>query len=273
MPRNEVDCPFRDNGVEYAVPSDEFGPDEVPIRLERSTETVGLPRDDVSFTLRNGTDRVFNTNFYSWAIWKRVDGEWFHVLPRMTNDPLNPMEPGDEHTWTVEVDNGEEVGPVEGTDSVTMSGLGGGEYVFETDGWFEGRGYEEKTGFCARFEVEGSGIELTPTENAEAERDGDAVVVTDDSEGTEDTRFVALVVERVDETEDAERMIPEQAIRGSSFANPHKYRNTLPFFEEGVKTVRYETYGGTHPPFGVQGSRVIEYEGGFYGVSAEELER
>jgi hypothetical protein len=120
LPRNEVDCPFRDNGVEYVVPSDGFGPEEVPIRLERSTETVGLPRGEVSFTLRNGTERVFNTNFYSWGIWKRVDGDWFHVLPRMTNDPLNPMEPGDEHTWTVEVDNGEEVGPVEGTDSVTV---------------------------------------------------------------------------------------------------------------------------------------------------------
>ena len=43
------------------------------------------------------------------------------------------------------------------------------------------------------------------------------------------------------------------------------------FFEEGVETVRYETYDGTHPAFGVQEPHVIEYEGEFYRVSAEEL--
>jgi hypothetical protein len=189
------------------------------------------------------------------------------------HQPLMKMEPSDEHTWTVTVDDNKEVAPVQGTEGATVSGIGGGKYVFETDGWFEDKSHEEKTGFCARFTVEGDEFVLTPTDDAVAEHDGERVIVTDDREETEGARLAAFVVERVAETEDAERIIPEQAVRGAGFSNGDVYRNTLPFFEEDVEVVRYETYDTTHPVFGIREPRVIEYEGGFYGVSAEELER
>jgi len=242
--------------------------------LERSTESVELPRGEVSFTLDNGTETMFMMNPYGWSLWKHVDGDWYHILPQIVRQPLMELQPSDEHTWTVTIDNEDEEGlhPAQGTEGDTVAGIGDGEYAFMTDGWFEGDGHEEKTGFCARFEVDGGAIEVTPTEDAEAERDGETVIVTDDRKPTENTRLAAFVLTRTEETEDAERMIPEQAIRWSHHAQSFSYRNTLPFFEEGVETVRYETYDGTHPVFGVQEPHVIEYEGEFYRVTAEELQ-
>jgi len=273
VPVEEADCPFRDDDIVRAVRSGSFGESEVPIGIEKSTETVELPRDEISFTLENGTETSFMMNTYRWSIWKRVGGDRFHVLPQFWNQPLMKLQPGDEHTWTVTINNGEKEGlfPAQGTDGDTVAGIGGGEYAFATEGWFEGDGYEKKTGFCTRFEAEGDDIELTPTEGAVAERDGDTVVVTEDEEPTDNTRLAAFVLTRTEETEDADRMIPEQAVRWNYHARSFNYRNALPFFEEGVETVRYETYDGTHPAFGVQEPHVIEYEGEFYRVSAEEL--
>lgn len=273
VPAKEADCPTGEDDVVRVVHGSNFDEGEVPIGLKKNAESIELPRGAVSFTLTNGTETTFMMNPYRWSVWKHIDGDWLHVLPQFWNQPLMELGSGDEHTWTVTIANEDEDGlrPAQGTDGDTVAGIGGGEYAFVTNGWFEGDGHEEKTGFCAGFTVEGGAVEVTPTESAVAERDDDTVVVTDDRDPTEHTRLAAFVLTRTEETEDAERMIPEQAVRWDYHAKSFSYRNTLPFFEEGVNEVRYETYNGTHPAFGVQEPHAIEYEGEFYRVSAEEL--
>jgi hypothetical protein len=279
VPPEETDCPFyeRDEVVK-AVPSDRFGDGETPIRLARSDETVELPRDEISFTLTNETDRRFETNFYSWRVWKRVDGDWFHLFPQMWPQPLMSLPSGESHTWTLAIDNDDSdgLGLVESTDGALVAGLGGGTYAFETDGWFENRGHEEKTGFCARFAADGEPIDVAPTDDVTWERDGHTVVVTDanplDEKGHGgDARMAAFVVTRTEPVADAERMIPEQVVRARGIGSRFRYRNTLPLFEEGVDEVRYETVDASYPVFGLTGPRTVAYEGEYFRVTAEEL--
>lgn len=163
---------------------------------------------------------------------------------------------------------GDPVPHAQGTRSVTLVGLGGGTYAFAVDGWFATEDYEDGVGFAARFELDGPAVELAPTNAVrETTREGDTVVVETAVESGEDTKLAAFEVTHADDgSGDARRLVTEQALRDRTL------RNTLPFFEEGVRTVRLVERTSTVPPFGVRGTEFVEYEGERYRITASVVE-
>jgi hypothetical protein len=272
---SEAAGPPWDDDIEHVVAWPDVT-DETPIALTPSTQQGSLPTTTFEFTLTNETDVRFDTNFYAWRVWKRVDGSWFHVAPTAWPQPLMALEPGESHMWTLTVDNTKSDGApfshVEGRQSILLSGLGGGTYAFTTDGWFATEDYQNGLGFAARFDLSGDPVELTPTDEVtETTREGDTVVVNTDREAGGDARKAAYIVDRVAEGESsdgaARGVITEQILRN------RELRNTLPFFEDGVETVRLEEQNATFPAFGINDPRLVEYEGVRYRITAEELEQ
>lgn len=244
----------------------ETTPDGAPVTLDADPTAASLPTATFDFTLANGADRRFMTNFYDWAVRKYVDGRWYRIAPQLVPVPLMTLDPGASHTWRLSVDNtslGEPSGRLEATDEIGIAGLGGGEYAFTAAGWFEEED-DEQTGLAARFTLSGGPIELVPTnEVIETSREGDTVVVHTNVD-PEGGRSAAFVLERADEEPDR-TLIAERAFRD------RKLRNTLPYFEAGVETVRLEEPTRTTPAFGVQAPYVVGYEGESFRVRAEEL--
>lgn len=268
--RTTAECPSFRESVREVVCYDDVDPNEAAMYMEPSSKRAGLPEASIEFTLANGTGRSYTTNFYGWHVWKRVGDAWFYIEPLSFPVPAMVMEPGGSHAWTLSVDNtrldGRPLGHVEGTERIDIAGLGGGRYAFGVDGWFEGDTHGNQTGFTATFDLWGDQIELTPTDEVtETIRDGDAVTVH--TNVSDRSRRAAFVVTRLDDRRgDAGELITEQVMRRREF------RNTLPFFEAGVRTVRLEEPNGTFPPFGVRDPYVIEYDGVQYRVEAESLE-
>lgn len=260
-------CPSFGSNVERVVCAPD-APEGTPMALAPAEQSGALPRTELSFSLTNGTDSRLTTNFYAWKIWKRVDGEWFHVAPRAWPVPAMTLEPGDSHAWTVTVDNADldrRLPRAEGTDRVTVAGLGAGTYAFGVAGAFESETYESKTGFAARFELTGDPLDLTPVGVESVERNGEAVVVRIDRE--EDGPLSRYRVVRV-ESPDGEprRRIAEQVIRNAPL------RNALAQFEAGVERVDLLADDGTIPPFGVREPRLLSYEGEAFRIETERVE-
>lgn len=259
-----AECPSFDDDVVRVVCSPDT---DAPLAFESTNRSGTLPRAEFEFTLTNETNATFQTNFYAWRVWKRVDGEWYHVAPRMWPDPLMAVRPGESHTWSVSVDNADLDRPIpraEGTSEVTVVGLGAGEYAFGVDGWFQGQHYEDGTGVAVPFELTGDPLELTAIGIDRVERDGDAVRVYADPDEGEDP--AAYVLTRVDDTPtEPRRMITEQVLRDTPL------RNALAHFEPDVRRVRLETGTTTYPPFGVDEPRYVRYEGETYSIEAERL--
>lgn len=207
------------------------------MRLDASATSGTLPAAAFEFTLANGTDSVYHTNFYDWSLWKRVDGAWWKVLPWVVPEPLHRIAPGASHTWTLRVDN-DRYGSDPLADTVAadaelrVAALGGGEYAFAVDGWFGSYDEGATVAFAVPFELAGAPLELRPTGDVTGtHRDGDTVVVETAPEADGDGPD-ALLVRRVEAASDARRLLPEHAVRDP------RLRNTLPYFEPDVDAVR-----------------------------------
>ncbi|WP_231183055.1 hypothetical protein [Haladaptatus sp. DYF46] len=250
---SENHCPaFGDSQVVCSVDAD----DGTALRMVPSKTSASLPKANLSFTLRNETGVTFTTNYYDWSVWKRVDGEWFHIAPQVVPEPAMMLESGGSHTWNLTVDNTDldaaGVG-AEGTEDVTLAGLGGGTYAFGIRGWFRGQSYENGIAAAARFELSGDPLELTPTSDLEVvSRNGDEkhVRVGDEKRRT----MVATRVETP--STDAKRMIPEQVVRSP-------LRNLLASFEPGIRRVTLDI---DRTAIYVSDPQVIEYEGQVYRI-------
>jgi hypothetical protein len=241
--------------------------------LTPPTQVGSLPEASFDFTLENRTSVRFETNPYDWGLWRRFDGEWFFVTPRYVPEPLMYVEPGETHKWTLEATGTvpeTDVERVEGSSSLRVNALGGGTYAFTVEGNFPTEGYPD-VGLAARFELDGDPLELTPSSAVtETAREGDTVVVSADFETDSTLKGDAVVVERVgdkatDAKDEVRRVIPERAVRDQ------RLRNTLPFFEAGVTTVRLEPTASSWPVFGVRDG-VVEYEGTRYRVTEKRGE-
>ncbi|MFC6726189.1 hypothetical protein ACFQE1_17825, partial [Halobium palmae] len=259
----ESDCPPL--GADRVVCFDEVDPDLQPIILSPSATSGTLPRAQFAFTLRNDAEVAFESNFYHWRLLKRVGGEWFRVAPTYWPEPLHTLKPDGRHTWSVAVDNGPLAESrdlhAEGTEDLTLVGLGGGEYAFGVTGSF--RGDDRRIALLSQFSLAGDPLDLTPTTLVTGtERDGDRVTVDTKPNPNGASGPAAFVVERVeDPKEDVPRAIPEQLVRDSRF------RDTLPFFEEGVRTVRLRRPRGGRGSVGSWGSgdgATFEYRGTVY---------
>lgn len=244
--------------------------------LEPSTNAVSLPTGEIAFTLSNGTDRTFRTNFYSWAVYRWEDGRWHHVAPTMTPDPLHSLPPGDSHRWTLTVDDTDLSKPsfrTQGTADVTVEALGGGTYAFAVDGWWADQEatptYEHKSVRAVRFPIEGDPLELEPSSAVtDVQREGDAVVVTATNERaaqTDEDRPATFVLAHDESADDPRQLITEQVYRSWPL------RDALAHAGPDVAEVRVETTTTSVPAFGVAEDRPpLAYDGRTYRLSVDD---
>jgi hypothetical protein len=243
-----------------------------PMAIEPAATAGELPTAEFAFTLENGIDRTFETNFYDWTLAKRVDGEWYYVAPRLVPEPLMRLEPGDDHEWTLtassERANTRYPSAADKSD-LSVRGLGAGTYAFAVDGWFEDADYEHQTVFAARFELAGDPLELTPSAAVQqVTRDGDAVTVRAEGVDSEDAREATYVLERTEDADDAREMITEQVIRRWPLCD------ALAHVEDGVRAVRVVSTTGSVPAFGVLDDRSpVRYDGDAFRVRVEDPNR
>jgi len=192
--------------------------------LEPNTERISLP-ESVDLTLHNHTGGRLTGN--SWNLYKLHDGTWYYLEPGLHTTVLHVLPPGGRRTYRLRAFGGPAV-PCEDAHSVGF--LGGGTYAFEAM-------YSADDGdsgqFAALLELEGPPVEVVPTENATAERDGSTVRV--EWPRRPELPRATLAVERVGGAADtdAERLLPEQVMRRRN----HGLRNALAFVESGVGRV------------------------------------
>lgn len=267
-------CPSFES-AERVVCYEAVDPEALPIVLAPESRSV-RPNRPTEFTLRNRSEQRFETNFYHWQLYKRVDGDWYYIAPQSWPEPLTPLAAGDEHAWTVTVatgriGDGDSIEPVEGTESLTLAGLGGGRYAFGTDGWFAAGSYEESVALAAGFELDADPLQLRPTAAiAETEWD-DETLVARSTRGEPDgdgDRPDAFVLERVDGSEtDAERVIVEQVVRNDQLRDAIALSR-----ERDADRVRLEEFSNGIPPFGLDDARTYEFRGERYRVTTKEGE-
>ncbi|WP_436926567.1 hypothetical protein [Halosimplex amylolyticum] len=271
------DAPFppdRDD-VETVVWFREVSDPDSALVLEHAAASVALPNAEITFTLRNGTDRPFQTNFYDWALYRWEDGRYHRVAPQAVPEPLMQLAPGESHRWTLALDADDRAAArrrSEGTEGIAVDPVGGGHYAFAAEGWWKDQertpSYEHKTVCAARFELEGQPLDLLPSEAVtDTSREGDTVVVTaDNPRGGEDRTEATYVLTRDDDATGAMELITEQVYR------EWPLRDALAHAGPDVREVRVETTTGVAPIFGVQSDEdpAVTYDGRTYRISAEE---
>lgn len=255
----DVGCPSFDGRVETVVCTPDLDDPDSQMAMQPASATGSLPMTSIEFTLANDRDSVFNTNFYAWRLQKYVDGEWYHVVPQAWPEPLMRIDPGGSHAWTLTVHNAdleESIPPVQGTEDLTVVGLGGGTYAFGATGWFEGEDTDAQTAFVTRFSLDGPQLDLSPTPDVEERvRQGDKVLVSWPKEQGDPLTYRLTRLKEV--PAEADRLIPEQVIRTDPF------RNGLALFEQWSRIVEVETTTAAFE-FGVPESRTFVYEGTAY---------
>lgn len=199
--------------------------DEQSVYLLPSEESTDLPQT-LTFSLVNHAEEPATGNPYNRTLYKLVDSEWQKLQPQAYPMPMGELSPGDVEEYVLRVSNDESL---PGTEGIDAGYLGGGTYAFEV-----GMSVESRT-HAAVFELEAPTPTVEPTDDVSASRDGGVVTVTDDR-WERDTGRGVVTTARVDA---ADRVVsPELAARR------HAYRNTLPFFEDGVEEVRLRTSDG-----------------------------
>jgi len=265
-------CPLFD-GTEQVVCYEAVDPKEMPIVLVPETQSV-QPNQPTEFTLRNQSGQRFETNFYHWQLYKRVDGDWYYIVPQFWPEPLTPLEAGEEHTWTVtvatgRVGDGDSIEPVEGTESLTVAGLGGGHYAFGTDGWVAADFHEESVALAVGFELNADPLQLTPTEEiTETKWDGETLVArsTRGEPDGEADQPDAFVLERIDGSKtDGKRVSVEQIVRNDQL------RDAIALSQKyDADRVLLEEFSHSSPPFRRQTARTYEFQGDRYRVTTRE---
>lgn len=270
-PREEPGpCPEYDHVAEV-VCFENIDTDDVDTYLEPSGQSV-TPEEAFTFTLRNGSDRILETNFYNWAVHRYVDGEWYRVGPQEWPEPLMHLAPGDTHTWSVTVRNegalaGESAHGASGTDELSLQALGGGYYAFRARGWFEDESHEDATAFATTVELDTEPISLVRTDAIETvEWEGDRLVAETTRGDPGDHTQAAYELERVDGEADR-RLITEQVYRDDrlrdALALAHEYE---------TDTVRLEEHTGSTPIFARSPGGRFTFQGSTYEVTTETLD-
>jgi len=274
---SEVDCPVPEEGRAVCFPEHA----DAALSLTPDPETVDLPVGETTLALANDTDHEYRVNFYGWTLSKRTPEGWFRIAPQFYPEPLHSLPAGHTHEWTLSVDNAEEpTGGAPAEADIDVAGLGGGEYAFTVGGWFPVGGDETlRVAAGARFDLDGDPIELTPSGDLDTSREGSTVTVTSPRDPSDDEPLSVLDVERVGEAgvppeRQIHSHITEQLLRPQMgvMGDPNPLRNAIPFFDDGVETVRYEAPSGVTPPFGLDDARFVDYDGEVYEVTSERAD-
>lgn len=268
-----MDAPFPPNrdDVDETIWYRQVSNPEQSLVLEPSTTTASLPQAELSFTLRNGTDRPFESNFYDWSLYRWERGRWHYIMPLAGVDPLNTLSPGFSHRWMLTVDN--ERFPQSwtrplGDEDLTLHGLGGGTYAFSIDGWWpdqeETPADEHKTAYAARFTLDGEPLSLEPSRDVtDVERGCRTVVVSlidERATETDDEPGATLVLTRDDSVTDPYHLVTEQLYRQGPL------RDAIAYAEPHLTEVRVET-SATIPQRGMpEDPSPVAYEGQTYRV-------
>jgi hypothetical protein len=252
---------------------DAVDPEAMPLVMVPGTQSV-RPDQPTEFTLRNRSGQRFQTNAYHWQLYKRVDGDWYYIAPESWPEPLTPLAAGEAHTWTVTIESGcvsdgAPIDAVQGTDSLSLAGLGGGQYAFATDGWFAAGSPDAPVALAASFELQADPLALTPTAAiSETEWDSETLVArsTRGDPDDETERPDAYILDRLDDSEgDAEEVIAEQVVRDDQL------RDTIALSREYDATrVRLEEYSSAVPPFRLDEARTYEFQGERYRVTTQD---
>lgn len=233
----DAGCPTYGERVDSVVCTPDLEDPDGQMAMQPASASGTLPMTSLQFTLANDRETVYNTNFYAWRLQKYVDGEWYHVVPEAWPEPLMRLDPGASHTWTLTVHNADletPIDPVQGTEDITVVGLGGGTYSFGVSGWFEGEDASGQTAFVTRFTLDGPQLGLSPTSDVEERvRQGDKVLVSWPRDEGDPVTYRLTRLKSV--PDDADRLIPEQAIRRDPL------RNGLALFEQWSRIVEVET--------------------------------
>lgn len=270
-PPHDAEFPHgRDDVDEVVWEREVSGPDST-LLLEGFASEATLPAE-IGFRLSNGTDRAFHTNFYDWSLHRWESGRWHRTAPTAVPEPLMTVPPGEAHEWTLTLTNEGLDDPLlrsEGTEAITVRGVGGGPYAFAAEGWWDDQEqtptYEHQTVCAARFQLDGDALPLEPSRAVtDSRRDGDSVTVAAENPRTDEGDEATYVLTRDDDAADPRTLITEQVYR------QWPLRDALAHAEPDVAEVRVETTTGSTPPFGVRGDGpAIEYDGHTYRVSAE----
>lgn len=197
----------------------EAGPNSLSY-VRPETEQTDLPAA-IPFTFVNHGRE--GTGCGHWYFYKLVDGEWFDLGPYVRTADCRIVPPGGHKRMTLRAAHGEAL-DCQGQ-NMTYGFLGGGRYAFVA-----GYGIDaDRSGALVEFDA--PPVEVRPTDDVSATRDGDTVRVESPRYESDDRRVL-----QVDHAESAdERLIAEQVM------DRRGLRNTLPFFESGVETVLLKT--------------------------------
>jgi hypothetical protein len=190
------------------------------------TERATLP-EGIRFTFVNASRET--TQCGHWTLYKLVDDEWFYIAPYARTADCRVLSPGETKPWVLYAYPGEAI-PTYGREE-TVGYLGGGRY-----GVVAGYGHATPNS-GALVELVGPPVDILPTEDVDATRDGASVIVTTPTYGDdEQPADASLVVTRSDA--DAEtRLVPEQVMR----RRYRGLRNTLAFFDADTDRVTLRT--------------------------------
>lgn len=201
-----------------------------PTFVRPSTERAELPTS-VTFRFVNHAAETLGCGH--WRLYKLHEGTWYDLGPYIRLSICYQEPPGGTDAMTYQLFNGRGFDDGIHGDERTQDYLGGGRYAAVV-------GFGAETGRSgALLDVDADPVELVPTADATAERDGDRVVVTNDEwraagEGAHGDR-TRLRLTRADA---AERTLIREQVMQRRYRG---LRNSLPFLDADVNEVVLRT--------------------------------
>lgn len=217
--------------------------DDRAVFLRPRSERVTLP-ETATFSLVNHTTEPATGNPYFWELFKLARGSWHKVAPWAYPVPVSAVLPGDAKQYRLRLSNGEQLPCSNG---IAVGHVGGGTYALRV-----GMSVDDRT-HAAVFAVDGDPVSVDPVAAVDASRDGDTVTSTSPKWDAGHGRGT-VSVERTDD--DGDLLVPELAARRDV------YRNTLPFFADGVDAVQLRTSDGVARS--AQDAGVVAFRGDAY---------
>ncbi len=140
------------------------------LNLSPSSEVNRLPRTEFDIVVENEVGRIFRGGPYNWKLTKVTDTGEYVIQPNIQGGhTAYTLQSGESYSWPVRIDNEDRTmlreDAVATQRSLEYTGLGPGEYVFETYGTVEGgliKGSDDVT-LSTRFELGGEPITLETT--------------------------------------------------------------------------------------------------------------
>jgi hypothetical protein len=201
-----------------------------PTFVRPSTERAELPAS-VTFRFVNHAEETLGCGH--WTLYKLHEGTWYDLGPYIRLSICYQEPPGGTDAMTYELFNGHGFDDGIRGDERIQDYIGGGRYAAVV-------GFGAETGRSgALLDIDADPVELVPTADATAERDGDRVVVTsDDWRAAADDDHRERTRLRLTRADAAERTLIREQVMQRRYRG---LRNSLPFLEADVGEVVLRT--------------------------------